>query len=242
MIPLSDVNPTRLKPFITLLLIGINVAIFFFIQPRDATVDSFALAQATIPCELTSGVPLSQADFDAGTCVDDTRVPFFPGKSIELSILVSMFLHGDFMHLAFNMWSLWIFGNNIEEAFGRARYLAMYLIAGLAATLGYVALNPGSIVPLVGASGAIAGVLGAYLVLFPRHRINSFMPPFFVFPMPAMWFIGIWFVGQFFIGSESNIAWQAHVAGFLAGAIITRAMRSALVRRLASIHGPAARF
>lgn len=228
MIPLHDDNPTEITPFLTISFIAACVLVFLFQNTLSQEQELlFVYQYGAIPGVLFGHKALPP------------EVASLPAVA---SLVTSMFLHGGWMHLIGNMLYLWIFGNNIEEAFGRARYLAMYLIAGLAATLGYVALNPGSIVPLVGASGAIAGVLGAYLVLFPRHRINSFMPPFFVFPMPAMWFIGIWFVGQFFIGSESNIAWQAHVAGFLAGAIITRAMRSALVRRLASIHGPAARF
>ncbi len=241
MIPIRDVNPTRTKPAITLVIIAINVFVFLVLQPRDASGQEFVFEQAAIPCEVTSGAPLSTADFNAGTCVDDTEQPLFPRKSISLSVLASMFLHGDLLHVAFNLWSLWIFGNNIEEAFGRIGYLAMYLISGLAATLGYVALNPDSIVPLVGASGAIAGVIGGYLVLFPRHQITSYVPPIFIIPLPAMFFIGFWFVGQFFIGSESAIAWQAHVAGFIVGVGITLMMRSSLRRRLQSIHGSAAR-
>lgn len=237
MIPIRDVNPTRVKPFVTLVLIAINLFVFLVVQPRDTSGQDFVVAQAAIPCEVATGSPLSPADINAGTCVNDADQPFFPGKSISFSVLASMFLHGDFLHIGFNLWSLWIFGNNIEEAFGRTRYLAMYLISGLAATLGYVALNPESIVPLVGASGAIAGVIGAYLVLFPRHQITAYVPPIFVIPLPATIFILFWFVGQFFIGSESAVAWQAHVVGFLVGFGITFLMRSPLRSRLNTIHG-----
>ena len=238
MIPIRDINPTRVLPAVTLAIIAVNVALFLLWQPRDASSQDFIFEQAAVPCELTSGEPLSPADFEARTCVDDDEQPFYPSKSIILSTIVSMFLHGDFMHIAFNMWSLWIFGNNVEEAFGRGRYLGVYLIAGVAATLGYVALNPNSIIPLVGASGAIAGIIGAYLVLYPRHRITAWVPPIFVFPISAKWFIVIWFVGQFFIGDGSGIAWQAHVAGFVVGAAITWIMRRPLEARLVAIHGP----
>jgi len=238
MIPIRDVNPTRTFPAVTLAIIAVNVLIFALWQPHDATTDAFIVEQAAIPCEVTGGDPISSADLDAGTCVVDNQAPFFPSKVVSLSVLVSMFLHGDLMHIGFNMWSLWIFGNNVEEAFGRSRYLAMYLISGLAATLGYVALNPDSVIPLVGASGAIAGAIGSYLILFPRHRITAYVPPVFVFPTSAMWFIGIWFVGQFFIGSGSGVAWQAHVAGFLVGALITWLMKRSLQSRLVAIHGP----
>lgn len=241
MIPIRDVNPTRVRPLVTLALIAINLFVFLVVQPRDTSGQEFVVAQAAIPCEITSGDPLSPADIDAGTCVNNDDEAFFPAKSVSFSVLASMFLHGDLLHIGFNLWSLWIFGNNIEEAFGRVRYLAMYLISGLAATLGYVVLNPESIVPLVGASGAIAGVIGAYLVLFPRHQITAYVPPIFVIPLPATFFILFWFAGQFFIGSESAVAWQAHVAGFLVGFGITFLMRSPLRARLNTIHGPAAR-
>ncbi len=145
-----------------------------------------------------------------------------------------MFLHGGGLHLFGNMWFLWIFGNNVEEAFGTIGFIVFYLFTGLVATAAFVATNTTETTPLVGASGAIAGVLGAYLVLFPRHRVLSLVFLFFV-PVPAMFFLGIWFLSQFAI-ADMNVAWQAHVGGFLAGLAITLPLREAILSRLDRLH------
>ncbi len=234
MIPIRDINPTVTKPLVTLTLIAINVIVFLLVQPHDSTaeIDSFAYEYAAIPCELRTNDPLDAAEVRSGVCEEaDLGAAVFADKNVPLSVLSSMFLHGDVLHIAFNMWSLWIFGNNVEEAFGRAGYLGMYLAGGILATLGYAALNADSTLPLVGASGAIAAVMGAYLVLFPTHRILSLVFIFFV-PIPAIVLIGIWLVGQFGIDPSSNVAWEAHVAGFLFGALIALVLRVPLLRRL----------
>lgn len=240
MIPIRDINPTVVKPVITLSLIVINVVVFLFIQPQgnQEEENSFAYEYAAIPCELQHGDPLDAAEIRTGRCSgEDLGSELFPEKSVPLSVLASMFLHGDILHIAFNMWTLWIFGNNVEEAFGRAGYIAMYLAGGIAATLGYAALNSDSTIPLVGASGAIAAVMGAYLVLFPTHRILTLLFIFFV-PIPAIAFIGIWFIGQFGVDPSSNVAWEAHVAGFLFGVAIALLLRGPLLRRLEAHRTP----
>jgi membrane associated rhomboid family serine protease len=132
------------------------------------------------------------------------------------------------------MWFLWIFGNNVEEAYGTFGYLALYIIAGLAATFAFVFVNPNATVPLVGASGAIAGVLGAYAVLFPRHRVLSLVFVIFV-PVPALFFLGVWFVTQFAI-SDATTAWEAHVAGFVVGVVVTLPLRNRLLGRVRALH------
>jgi membrane associated rhomboid family serine protease len=147
-----------------------------------------------------------------------------------------MFLHGSIAHILFNMWSLWIFGNNVEEAFGHLGYLVFYLAAGIAATIGFVAVNPDLTVPLIGASGAIAGVMGAYLVLFPRHMVLSLIL-FRVVAIPAVVFLGFWFFSQFLFESE-GIAWEAHVAGFVFGAIVALPFRERLLTRTLSGESP----
>jgi membrane associated rhomboid family serine protease len=140
-----------------------------------------------------------------------------------------MFLHGSIAHILFNMWSLWIFGNNVEEAFGHLGYALFYLAAGVAATVGFVLVNPELTIPLVGASGAIAGMMGAYLVLFPRHLVMSLV--FFrIVALPAMFFLGIWFLSQFFFNTE-GVAWEAHVAGFAFGALVALPFRQRLLSR-----------
>jgi membrane associated rhomboid family serine protease len=144
-----------------------------------------------------------------------------------------MFLHGGAAHVLFNMWFLWIFGNNVEEAFGHFGYLLMYLLGGIAATLTYVVVNPASTVPLVGASGAIAAVLGAYAVLFPGHRVLSLLG-WLILPIPAAVFLGFWFIAQFGLGG-TNVAWEAHAGGFAFGFAVALLMRRRLLRRVTPI-------
>lgn len=240
MIPIRDINPTAIRPIVTLALIAVNVFVFFLVQPQDSQeeLDRFAYEYAAIPCELRTQDPLDATELSTGECSEaDRGSEVFPDKMVLLSVLSSMFLHGGVLHIAFNMWSLWIFGNNVEEAFGTIGYLAMYVVGGIVATVGYAALNPDSTIPLVGASGAIAAVMGAYLVLFPTHRILSLFGFFFI-PVPAVLFIGIWFVGQFGIDPASNIAWEAHVAGFAFGVVIALLLRSVLLRRLEAHRTP----
>ena len=233
MIPIRDINPTAIRPLITWGLIALCTAIFFLVQPQDADDGSrFVYRHAAIACEITTGAPLDLDEIRTGICRDDASgATVFPEKSIWQSVLNSIFLHGSILHLLFNMWSLWIFGNNVEEAFGHLGYLLFFVATGIAATVGFVVFNPTLTIPLVGASGAIAGVMGAYVVLFPTHSVLTLI--FFrVVAIRATWFLGIWFLSQFLMaGEESSIAWEAHVAGFLAGAIIALPFRDALLRR-----------
>src|SRR5207249_4908173 len=149
-----------------------------------------------------------------------------------LAVLVSMFMHGSWLHLAGNMWFLWIFGNNVEEAWGRLWYLLFYLAAGIVAAVFFVALNPHSTTPLVGASGAIAGVLGSYLVLYPGKPVLSLVF-IYIIPVPAVLFLGLWFLSQFLLPS-AGVAWEAHVGGFAFGVLATLLVRGVLLRRLAN--------
>ncbi|MCJ7724936.1 MAG: rhomboid family intramembrane serine protease [Acidimicrobiia bacterium] len=233
MFPIRDVNPTRLRPLITWAVIAVNVLVYFLIQPQGSDQESieFTYEHAAIACEIVTGDPLDYQEI-GGPCLDRPlgNAPF-PGKSVWLAVVVSMFLHGGIAHLAFNMWSLWIFGNNVEEAFGRVGYLAFYLLAGLVATAGFVAFNTDTTVPLVGASGAIAGVMGAYLVLFPRHHVMTLIIVRVV-AVPAVVFLGLWLISQFFLaGGGSGVAWEAHVAGFAFGAAFCLPFRRALLQR-----------
>ena len=245
MFPLRDLNPTRTRPAVTIALITVNVVIWLLWQPRGNSFEEleFLLANAAVACELTTGEPLTFNEFNRGICVDGASGPqIFPRKQVYASAVVSMFLHGGLLHLLGNMWFLWIFGNNIEEAYGRLGYLAMYLLAGVFATAAFVAFNANATVPLVGASGAIAGVLGAYLVLHPMRPVLSLIV-IAVLPVPAAIFLGLWFVTQFqFAGAETGVAWEAHVFGFLFGASITLLLRAPLNRRLQQLHRPALPF
>lgn len=217
----------------TLLLIAFNIGVFILLQPKNEPVAEarFLYERAVIPCEVTGGNPLTIDEIESGRCGQDTGPQPFPAKNVYLAAVTSMFLHGGWFHLLWNMWFLWIFGNNVEEAFGKIRYIALYLVAGLAATAGFTLLNGISTIPLIGASGAVAGVLGAYAVLFPRHRVLSLVFVM-VIPVPAIVFLGVWFLSQFLIASET-VAWQAHVVGFASGVAIALALRHRLARPIA---------
>lgn len=237
MFPIRDVNPTRIRPLVTLAVVAANVIVFFLIQPQESpAADEFAYRNAAIACEITTGEPLDFAEIRGDLCVKRALdVQPFPEKQVHLAVLVSMFLHAGLAHIAFNMWSLWIFGNNVEEAFGHLGYGAFYLASGIAATVGFVVANPDTTVPLVGASGAIAGVMGAYLVLFPRHRVLTLVF-FYVVAIPAVTFLGLWFLSQFLLaGEESGIAWEAHVAGFAFGVLAALLLRRRLLTRVGTV-------
>lgn len=206
------------------------MAVFFLWQPfgQGAQAEAeFLYERAAIPCELTEGRPITIGEVAADRCVPggEGDAPF-PGKNVWLAALISLFLHGNLLHLLGNMWFLWIFGDNVEDRFGHVRYLLLYLAAGIAGTAGFILLRPQETVPLIGASGAIAGVLGAYLVMFPTRPVLAFAG-FFLLPVPAVLFIGLWFIGQFAV-VDTGVAWEAHVAGFLAGIAISIIFRPML--------------
>ncbi len=168
-----------------------------------------------IPSWLLQGIREGQIELpNLGTALLHQEVPF------PWTILTAMFMHGGWLHVIGNMWFLWIFGDNVEDAMGRARFAIFYLLCGLAAGLAQVLATPTSAAPMVGASGAIAGVLGAYLVLYPRARVRCIwiLIVFVTFVnIPAWALLGLWFVSQFLVPLESGVAWMAHVGGFIAG-------------------------
>ncbi|HEY3247407.1 MAG TPA: rhomboid family intramembrane serine protease [bacterium] len=212
MIPLRDDNPSSSRPITTYLIIAICTVVFLYMLNlgSEQRVEAFVITWGATPAEITGRV--------AGAQVHGYE-----------TIISSMFMHGGWLHLIGNMLYLWIFGDNVEDLMGHVGYGVFYVVAGVAATLTHVLFNPGSTVPLVGASGAIAGVLGAYLVLFPRARILSLVPFGFysrVVEVPAIYFLPIWFLLQFALGfadtagSGSGVAWLAHVGGFVTGAVL----------------------
>lgn len=240
MIPLKDDNPTRTKPVVTIVLIAACVAVWILIQGGGNRTDDveFTVKTAAIPCEVVKGRPLSQEELsdtfgpaqDAASCVADPDTPAeFPEKRVFVALLFSMFMHGSWIHLGGNMLFLWIFGNNIEDRLGKGRFLAFYLAAGLVATAAHIAVQPDSTVPLVGASGAIAGVMGAYLVLYPNVRIKTVIVLIIILfrDIPAKWLLGFWFVSQFFVNPNDGVAWMAHVGGFVFGALVGLVLRAA---------------
>jgi membrane associated rhomboid family serine protease len=220
-IPLRDENPTRRRAYLTVALILLNVGVYALWQhgPSAPTTGEFEYRNAAIPCEVTTGEPLSLPEINAGSCNRHDGLPrAFPGKHVLLAIVVSMFLHGSIVHLAGNMLFLWVFGNNIEDRLGRVRFLVFYLAAGILATLAHIAVQPHSTVPLIGASGAIAGLMGAYLVWYPNARVLTLV---FFLPVRirAKWLLLYWFFSQFFLNPNEGVAWAAHVGGFVTGVL-----------------------
>ena len=212
MIPLKDDTPRLTTPYVTYFLIGLNTAIFLFQQVLDRPAQVAFLYQfGMVPARLTGA-------FHA-----------VPGSSVGwslLTIFTSMFLHAGWLHIISNMWVLWIFGDNIEDYLGHFRYLLFYFGTGLAASLLHIAFNWGGQIPSVGASGAIAGVMGAYFLLYPSARVLTLIPFFIIYFtwLPAWLVLGYWFVVQFLSGAAGSLASQkgeiafwAHVGGFLAG-------------------------
>jgi membrane associated rhomboid family serine protease len=247
-IPLKDENPTRHRPLATLALIVACAAVFLVWQPTpsgDTVEDAeFNYERAAIPCELQEGRPLTLDELRATVQVGRSDAcnlgsadspAAFPDKSVWLSVLVSMFLHGSLLHLGGNLLFLWIFGDNIEDHLGRFRFLAFYVLGGIVATLSHVALNLDSTVPMVGASGAIAAVMGAYMVWFPDAPVRTLLAFFFitVVRLRAKWLLGFWFALQFLTNPNSGVAWAAHVGGFVFGALVGLVVRaSPLARRV----------
>jgi membrane associated rhomboid family serine protease len=221
MIPFRDNIPSRSFPVITVGLILINVAVFFYELALGRELGAFFERWGVIPA-LVFAWP-------------ETELPF---QAIALPFFTSMFLHGGWMHLIFNMWILWIYGDNVEDILGHGRYLLFYLACGAAAAMTQYISNPLSRVPLVGASGAIAGVMGAYLVKFPHARILTLVPIFIfftTFEVPAALVLLYWFVLQVFSGvgsigysqlSQGGVAWFAHVGGFVAGMVLVLVLRT----------------
>lgn len=204
-IPLKDENPTSRLPIITLAIIAANCLLFFYQVLSPQSLEYHVLRFGIIPYEITHW----------GMEATIPRV-FWP-----LSLLTGMFLHGSFLHLAGNMLYLWIFGNNVEDFLGSVKFLFFYLACGVTASMLQVAVYPNSRIPMIGASGAIAGVLGAYLVLFPTARVRTLVFLFIyitVIYVPAWMLLGLWFFLQLSnIGLGGGVAWFAHIGGFLAG-------------------------
>jgi membrane associated rhomboid family serine protease len=209
MIPIGDLNPRRHFPLATILIIALNVVVFFYqLLLPDEALNRLVLAAGVVPYEVTNRF----------------------GVAVVGDLLTSMFLHGGWMHIISNMLYLWIFGDNVEDRLGLPVYAAFYLVAGIGASLAQVAVNPASTIPTIGASGAIAGVLGAYLVMFPKTRVRTLILAFRfirIVELPALVVLGLWFVLQIFSGLASvtsmatgGVAWFAHIGGFVIGILV----------------------
>ena len=230
LMPIGDDNEGRVTtPIVTYILIGINLAVFFFLQMTSSTFD---YSYSIIPREITTG-----RDIVEQVAINGTTIPLGPGPTpIYLTIFSAMFMHGGFMHLFGNMLYLWIFGDNVEDALGPVKFLAFYLICGIAATYAQIFTDPNSLIPNLGASGAIAGVLGGYLVMFPTRQVRVLIGMLGIIHLPALIVIGLWGALQFMSGLGSiapgteqgggGVAYWAHIGGFVAGLILVSLFRN----------------
>jgi membrane associated rhomboid family serine protease len=224
MLPIRDDVPSTSTPWVNYFLITLNVLVFLV----EVSTPSYAQQRMVFQFGM---VPARVTEWLAGGHA-------VPAEAALIPILTSMFLHGGWLHLLGNMWFLWIFGDNIEDHLGHTLYLLFYLVSGIAAALLHTLLNPASAVPSVGASGAIAGVMGAYFVLFPSARVLTLVPFFFIYFvwLPAWVMLGYWFVVQFLSGAASSmvpaqrnvggVAFWAHVGGFVAGVLMIKILPS----------------
>ena len=226
MIPIRDRNPSGTFPYVTIGIIVVNVLVFLYELSLGLDLGQFLYQYGVVPVKATHYYRSS----------DSTLIEtFFP-------FLSSIFLHGGFIHLIGNMWFLWIFGDNIEDKLGHVKYFFFYILCGIIASSVHVFFNSLAEIPCVGASGAIAAVLGAYMVTFPRARVTTVIPIFFflqIIELPAVVVIGFWILIQFFSGAVSlttstsggGVAWWAHIGGFVSGIILFYTIRILFVRK-----------
>ncbi len=226
MIPIRDRNQSGTFPFVTVGIILANVLVFLIELSLGAQLDSFLFQFGVVPIKVAYSSDIPDATFV------NTYFPF----------LSYMFLHGGFLHLIGNMWYLWIFGDNIEDRLGRIRFILFYFICGVGAASVHVYFNSQSGIPCVGASGAIAGVLGAYMVTFPRARVQVIIPLFIIWQiieLPAIFVLGFWFLIQFFSSVAAissahggGVAWWAHIGGFVLGIILIKILPKSRYRHV----------
>lgn len=252
-LPLRDRNPTILTPYLTWALLGANVVVFVLLQPHgEPCAAAFYFEWAAIPRELLSLEPLEPGLLRQ--LLGPVCAATVGSKSVLASSVTAMFLHANWLHLAGNMLFLWVFGNNVEDRLGHVRFLLFYVIGGLIATYSHAALNPGDPTPLLGASGAVAAILGAYLICFPRAQIRTYLPfplyvavPFIprarmdsfwllfaIATLPAWAVLLGWFLFQVTSASSpasDGVAYAAHVAGFVAGIVLVLLLDRRRARR-----------
>ena len=226
MIPLRDNIPSRTYPFVNITLIVVNVVVFLYQLMLGPELNLFVREFAVIPFRYFHDAYITARGGMEPASAPDLVIPLFS----------SMFMHGGWLHLIGNMAYLWIFGDNVEDRLGHGRYLVFYLSCGVAASTAHIWFNPNSRVPSLGASGAIAGVLSAYLLLYPKALVLVLIPIWFIYQaieVPAVFFLGFWFIQQFFYGVFSlgiqsaqtgGVAWWAHIGGFITGALLLRLM------------------
>ena len=245
MIPLRDSIPASSVPFVNYAIIAL-CSLAFFAQASSSDngteiVERYGMVPTRLmhPNEVIVMTVQEAIQTPAGPYIREReRELSSAGVPAWLTLVTCMFLHGGFMHFAGNMWFLHIFGDNVEDRFGHLGYAILYLGTGIVAGLSHLVSNVFSPIPTIGASGAIAGVMGAYLVLYPHSRVQAFMPPIFNFVLPAPVFLGIWFLMQMFSGvstlgasASTGVAWWAHIGGFVAGVVLAFAIRNTSLGR-----------
>lgn len=241
LLPIGDDNRGRLTtPYVVYIIVAINVVMFLVFQQATSTEAGaeFTYAYSAVPYEITHNVDLIAPVRVPG----GTVIPQFPGPSpIWLTLLTSMFMHGGWMHILGNLLFLWIFGDNVEDNFGHGKFLIFYLVCGFAASFSQIVVDPNSPIPSLGASGAIAGVLGAYLIMFPRNRVRTLVFFFAAIDLPAVVVLGLWIVLQIysqytatFGHAQGGVAYMAHIGGFATGLVLCFLFRT---RRRPSYYG-----
>jgi membrane associated rhomboid family serine protease len=227
MFPISDDNSEiRITPFVTYIIIGLNILVYLIFQQINAN-ESFDGAFSLVPREVTSGVDLvGSIDVKSETGKILGQINHFANPiSVYFNFLSSMFMHGSIMHIGGNMLFLWIFGDNIENRIGHFRFAVFYVITGLIAALAHILTDTSSVIPMLGASGAISGVLGGYLLLFPNKQVRAIMFSFMMTTVPAFIALGAW-IGlqllQSYLGAGGGVAYMAHIGGFIAGLVLIK--------------------
>jgi len=224
-IPISDANPSTNKATVTISLISICIFVYIFLTPGDNSFGEYLYKYAAIPCEVLNNSPLTDSQLWLNDCEATEGEIIFDAKNIMYSILYSPLLHSGFLHLLGNIWSLWIFGDNVEDVLGKTKTIVFILLTAILSIYGHTLLNPTSTIPIVGASGIVSAFMGAYLYMFPNARILAFL--FIPFWMPvtikAKTFMTFWIILQLALTFQiTNISWEAHLFGFITGYLIVR--------------------
>lgn len=226
MFPLGDDNSDRvITPYVNYIFIGINILVFILLQGLGGN-DAFSYAFSLVPKEITTGIDITSPQvINAGG--QSAQIPHFAAPlGVYFNFLSSMFMHGDIMHILGNMLFLWVFGDNIENLIGHIRYAVFYIVCGIAAALAQVIVGPDSIIPMLGASGAISGILGGYMLLFPTRKVRALIFNIFT-TVPAYVALGLWIGYQIVVGyltpsDTGGVAYAAHIGGFIAGVALIK--------------------
>ena len=225
-IPISDINPARNTPVISRIFMFATVGVFLLIQPKNQIeLFNFFYQYSAIPCELVNFSPISESQFYNNDCFNNQSSSIFPEKNLLLSVISANFFHANFIHILGNLWSFWIFGNNVEDKLGKLRFIIFLIFIGIISISVHTYLNQDSLIPIVGASGIVSGLMGAYVFMFPNARLLVLVPFGFLFPttIKAKFFMVFWFLSQILISiSDQNISWEAHVGGFVFGYLLLR--------------------